>query len=151
MNITNLICSLAILGALAAFPPSARANHSLPSEVVISVRFGPPILPVYAQPLCPGSGYIWVPGYWAYDQGEGYYWVPGTWVLPPEAGLLWTPGYWAYRDDAYYWNDGYWGPEVGFYGGINYGYGYPGRGFYGGYWRDREFYYNRNVNNINTT
>jgi len=29
----------------------------------ISVRIGPPALPVYAQPLCPGPGYLWTPGY----------------------------------------------------------------------------------------
>ena len=28
----------------------------------------------------PGPGYIWTPGYWAYDPADGYYWVPGTWV-----------------------------------------------------------------------
>ena len=79
----------------------------------------------------------------------GYFWVPGTWVLPPEEGLLWTPGYWAWQDDAYVWYSGYWGPVVGFYGGINYGFGYPSTGFYGGYWRDHRYFYNRNVNNVN--
>ena len=60
---------------------------SMPSfaQVRISVAFGPPALPVYEQPLCPGDGYIWTPGYWAWDDdGEDYYWVPGTWVLAPE-------------------------------------------------------------------
>ena len=28
-----------------------------------------------------GEGYIWTPGYWAYDYDyQDYYWVPGTWV-----------------------------------------------------------------------
>jgi hypothetical protein len=43
-----------------------------------------PELPVYEQPICPGDGYIWTPGYWAWD-GE-YYWVPGTWVMAPKSG-----------------------------------------------------------------
>ena len=30
--------------------------------VAITVGFGPPVLPVYAQPVCPGPGYYWVPG-----------------------------------------------------------------------------------------
>jgi WXXGXW repeat (2 copies) len=59
--------------------------------VVISVNIAPPVLPVYEQPPCPGDGYIWTPGYWAYGP-EGYYWVPGTWATPPTVGLLWTPG-----------------------------------------------------------
>ena len=121
-------------------------------QVVISVRFGPPVLPVYAQPLCPGPGYIWTPGYWAWSpDDDGYYWVPGTWVIAPEPGFLWTPGYWGFSGGLYLWHAGYWGPRVGFYGGINYGFGYPGAGYYGGYWHGRDFYYNRAVNNVNVT
>ena len=119
-------------------------------EVLISVQIAPPVLPVYAQPLCPGPGYIWTPGYWAWGP-DGYYWVPGTWVLAPEPGFLWTPGYWAFADSLYVWHAGYWGPVVGFYGGINYGFGYPGSGYYGGYWHGNDFYYNRTVNNVNVT
>ena len=61
--------------------------------VFISVGIAPPALPVYTQPLCPGDGYLWTPGYWAYGQ-DGYYWVPGVWVQPPSGGVLRTPGYW---------------------------------------------------------
>ena len=71
-------------------------------QVVISVRFGPPVLPVYAQPICPSPGYIWVPGYWAWSpDADGYYWVPGTWALAPEPGFLWTPGYWGFYARGY--------------------------------------------------
>jgi hypothetical protein len=118
-------------------------------DIGISVRIGPPPLPVYEQPLCPGPGYIWTPGYWAYDPVDGYYWVPGTWVLAPEPGLLWTPGYWGWSGGFYIWHAGYWGSHVGFYGGVNYGFGYTGVGYEGGYWRGREFFYNRAVNNVN--
>ena len=114
----------------------------------VSVTIAPPPLPVYAQPLIPAPGYIWIPGYWAYGP-EGYFWVPGTWVLPPAVGLLWTPGYWGWRSGAYIWNAGYWGPRVGYYGGVNYGFGYFGSGYHGGYWRGGSFYYNRAVNNVN--
>ncbi len=116
-------------------------------RIGVSVRIGPPPLPVYAQPYCPGPGYIWTPGYWAYGD-DGYYWVPGTWVMAPEPGLLWTPGYWGWGDGVYIWHRGYWGRHVGFYGGINYGFGYPGVGFFGGEWRGREFFYNRDVNRV---
>jgi len=118
--------------------------------VGISVRVGPPPLPVYAQPICPGPGYIWTPGYWAWDDDDGYYWVPGTWVVAP-VGLLWTPGYWGWGGGFYAWHAGYWGPRVGFYGGINYGFGYGGVGFVGGEWRGGGFYYNRSVTNVSVT
>src|SRR5258708_34658677 len=91
------------------------------AQISISVSFAPPELPVYEQPLCPGDGYIWTPGYWAYDQDEDdYYWVPGTWVLAPEPGLLWTPAYWGWGGSAFVFYEGYWGPHVGFYGGRKY-------------------------------
>jgi hypothetical protein len=118
--------------------------------VFVSVAVGPPALPVYAQPVAPGPGYLWTPGYWAWSP-DGYYWVPGTWVLPPQVGFLWTPGYWGFSAGLYNWHAGFWGPTIGFYGGINYGFGYPGHGYYGGYWRGRDFYYNRSVNNVNVT
>jgi hypothetical protein len=117
-------------------------------DVVISVDVAPPPLPVYDQPPIPAPGYLWVPGYWAWDDDTGYYWVPGTWVLPPEPELLWTPGYWGWDDGYYGFHEGYWGPHIGFYGGVVYGFGYDGIGYEGGYWRNGAFFYNRTVNNI---
>ena len=118
------------------------------AAVFVSVDIAPPPLPVYVQPVAPGPGYFWTPGYWAWGP-EGYYWVPGTWVLAPFVGALWTPGYWGWGGTAYFWHRGYWGPRVGFYGGINYGFGYTGVGYYGGYWDHGAFFYNTRVNNIN--
>ncbi len=146
MRIARFILCLFFGLALLAIPVPSQAQVA----VGISVRIGPPALPVYVQPICPGPGFIWIPGYWAYGP-DGYFWVPGTWVLAPEPGLLWTPGYWGWDDGFYIWHAGYWGPVVGFYGGINYGFGYPGVGFFGGYWRGGNYYYNRSVTNVNVT
>ncbi len=89
----------------------------------------PPPLPDYAQPLEPGGNSRWTPGSWYYDSGQSdYYWVPGMWVTPPN-GEVWTPPYWEYESGHYRWHPGYWGPRVGFYGGIDYGYGYSGSGY----------------------
>jgi len=121
--------------------------------VGITVGFAPPDLPVYEQPICPEEGYIWTPGYWAWDDDDGdYYWVPGTWVLAPEPGFLWTPAYWGWGGSAFVFYPGYWSfGVVGFYGGVNYGYGYFGRGYEGGRWDGDRFFYNRSVNNVNVT
>ncbi|HKS81885.1 MAG TPA: hypothetical protein VJR23_10315 [Candidatus Acidoferrales bacterium] len=125
---------------------------STSAGVRVVVTIAPPPLPVYVQPACPGDGYIWVPGYWDWDEDyDDYYWVPGTWVLAPEAGYLWTPGYWGWDGDGYVFYDGYWGPSVGFYGGIDYGFGYFGVGYVGGRWDGDRFYYNREVSNVNVT
>src|SRR5208282_664252 len=49
---------------------------------------------------------------------------------------------------VYAFNEGYWGPHVGFYGGVNYGFGYGGIGFEGGRWDNGAFAYNSSVNNF---
>jgi hypothetical protein len=132
-------------------PPPPPPVYEAPSaDVAVQVNEAPPPLPDYEQPPAPAEGYLWTPGYWAYANG-GYYWVPGTWVQPPTVGVLWTPGYWGFVGGAYVFHVGYWGPHVGFYGGVNYGFGYVGVGFAGGRWVGNSFAYNRAVTNINVT
>jgi hypothetical protein len=113
----------------------------------LAITIAPPVLITYAQPPMPEIGTIWTPGYWAYGN-DGYYWVPGTWVLPPSQGVYWTPGYWGWQSGSYLFHTGYWGPQVGYYGGINYGYGYGGTGYQGGEWHGHDFAYNRSANNF---
>ncbi len=134
----------ALLVGVLAIAPSARA--------AVFITIAPPPLPIYDQPPCPAEGFIWAPGYWAYDYDfDDYFWVPGTWVLAPEVGFFWTPGYWAWVGDQFVFYDGYWAPQVGFYGGIDYGFGYFGEGYVGGRWDNGRFYYNQAVNNVNIT
>jgi hypothetical protein len=127
-------------------PPPAYTEPAPSADVAVQVNEAPPPLPDYEQPSCPVEGYIWTPGYWAY--AGGYYWVPGTWIAPPSVGLLWTPGYWGFVGGVYAFHAGYWGPHVGFYGGVNYGFGYVGTGFVGGRWVGGAFAYNQAVTNI---
>src|ERR1700745_4276988 len=102
MRITPAVRSLFFALLLLVFSAAAFA------QVGITVSFGPPPLPVYEQPLCPGDGYIWVPGYWAYDTDyDDYYWVPGTWVEAPEVGYLWTPGYWGWGGEGFIFHEGF--------------------------------------------
>jgi hypothetical protein len=133
-------------------PARSPAQFSLGISLGVQVDLAPPPLPVYAQPPVPAPDYIWMPGYWAWGPG-GYFWVPGAWVQAPEPGLLWTPGYWAWNDGCgcYSWTPGYWAPQVGFYGGIDYGAGYYGNGYVGGQWNNGVFAYNTAVTNVNVT
>lgn len=148
MNIvraTALTLSLLTTSAMVSAPQAAQAQVFLG----ISVRIAPPPLPVYEQPPLPGPDYIWTPGYWAWDDSYGdYYWVPGAWVQAPQPGYLWTPSYWGWENGLYVYHGGYWGPHIGFYGGVNYGFGYTGDGFEGGYWNGGHYFYNRSVNNF---
>jgi hypothetical protein len=138
----NLIRGMTVSLLLATLPVAANA------AVFVSVSFAPPVLPLYVAPPMPAPGYFWTPGYWAW--GGGYFWVPGTWVLAPAPGVLWTPGYWGWAGGAYVWHGGYWGPHVGFYGGVNYGFGYGGVGFHGGSWVGGRYVANTTIIN-NTT
>lgn len=148
------LCLAAVAFAACGPPPAAYAPPPPPpgyaSASVTVITVPPPDLPVYDQPVCPGEGYLWTPGYWAWADG-GYYWVPGTWVEAPEPGYLWTPGYWGWAGNAFAFHEGYWGEQVGFYGGVSYGYGYPGHGYEGGRWNNGQFSYNQSVTNVNTT
>jgi hypothetical protein len=128
-----------VLALLVSFVP--LSSHA---GVFISVGFAPPALPIYEQPPCPQPGLMWTPGYWAYGP-DGYFWVPGAWVPAPYEGALWTPGYWGWSGGLFVFHEGYWGPHVGYYGGVNYGFGYGGIGFAGGEWRGGVFAYNTAV------
>ena len=142
LSLRSLLFALVLLAISAA--ASAQIGFG------VSIRIAPPELPVYDQPIAPGDGYIWTPGYWAYGDDD-YYWVPGTWVMAPQVGYLWTPGYWGGDGDGYIFHEGYWGPEVGFYGGINYGYGYGGHGYEGGRWDNGHFDYNQSVSHVDVS
>jgi hypothetical protein len=143
-SVRSLLFAVVALALAALTMPAASS-----AQVGISITIGPPALPVYEQPPCPAEGYLWTPGYWAYDYDDGdYYWVPGTWVEAPEVGFLWTPGYWGWGGSGFVFHEGYWGPRVGFYGGIVYGFGYFGVGFEGGRWDNDRFFYNRSVTNV---
>jgi hypothetical protein len=151
MHINFSLRSITLRTLALALMMLATSASSL-AQFRVAITFGPPALPVYEQPLCPGEGYIWTPGYWYWDDdAQDYYWVPGTWVLAPEVGFLWTPGWWGWGGEAFIFHEGYWGPVVGFYGGINYGFGYFGEGFEGGRWEHDHFFYNRSVSNVNVT
>jgi len=144
-KITILLAAVALLSVTKSF-----AQVSV--GVTLQANIAPPPIPDYAQPPCPEDGYMWEPGYWNWDpNANDYYWVPGVWVAPPSPGLLWTPGYWGYDGARYVFHAGYWGPHVGYYGGINYGGGFFGVGFVGGAWAGNHFRYNTAVWNVDRT
>ena len=116
--------------------------------VFISVGIAPPVLPVYVQPPCPEPGLMWTPatgrtvetattGFRAHGFRRRMKARCGPWLLGLVQGL-------------YVFHGGYWGPHVGYYGGVNYGFGYMGVGFAGGVWRGGVFAYNTAVVHVNT-
>jgi hypothetical protein len=143
MRIFRTLLPLVIALCAIAIPATASA------QVYVSFNAPPPLMQ-YEQPQLSNENYIWTPGYWAMGP-SGYYWVSGSWQQPPQMGLLYTPGYWGYNQNQnqYNYNQGYWGQQVGYYGGVNYGYGYYGNGYNGGNWNGNQFRYNTAVSNVN--
>ena len=67
------IAGLVLLALVMIFMP---ARSSAQISVGVAVHIGPPALPVYEQPICPGAGYLWTPGYWGWG-GGGYFFHAG--------------------------------------------------------------------------
>ena len=57
-----------------------------------------------------GEGFVWVPGYWAWDTDrKGYIWVSACWRAAPP-NRAWVPGYWTREPDGWEWVAGFWAP-----------------------------------------
>ena len=61
MRRSYLLAFILLALVLAVVP----ARSSAQIAVGVAVHLGPPALPVYEQPICPGPNYLWTPGYWA--------------------------------------------------------------------------------------
>ena len=51
--------------------PQDQDNQGPQGPPAVEAGVAPPAIPTYDQPECPGEGYIWTPGYWAWG-GSGY-------------------------------------------------------------------------------
>jgi hypothetical protein len=70
-------------------------------------RTAPPPIRYERYGQAPGSGYVWINGYWGY-RGNNYYWVSGRWERPPRGRRRWEDGRWEHRGDRYQWREGRW-------------------------------------------
>ena len=143
MNIMKL--RSLVFAAFLALPLASFA------QVEFSVSIAPPALPVYEQPACPVAGYIWTPGYWGWDDNTIITGSRACGCLRREWVCFGHRRWWGWNNGVYAFNQGYWGPHVGFYGGVNYGYGYTGNGYWGGRWSGNNFQYNTAVTRVNKT
>ena len=76
---TMLACIGALALSFAAVPAQAHNR--------VYVGIAPPGL-IFEPPLpLPGPGYVWQPGYWAWN-GIRYAWIPGVYVLAPYPGAV---------------------------------------------------------------
>lgn len=75
------------------------------AEVIVRVR--PPAAIVERRVVAPGRGFVWVPGYHAWN-GTAYVWTPGSWVRPPRPGARWVPHRWVHRRGGWVLVEGRW-------------------------------------------
>lgn len=78
-----------------------------PGFVRISARTAPPPIRVESYGSAPGTGYVWINGYWGY-RGNNYVWNAGRWARPPRGHRQWEDGRWDHRGDRYVWQKGRW-------------------------------------------
>ncbi len=102
-NIPILFCSkLAVM----AFAIGAAVT---PAQAAINVQIDiAPPAPRYERiPVVP-SGYVWAPGYWAYENND-YRWVRGR-QIAQRPGQRWVPDRW---EEGNRYRAGYWEPDHG--------------------------------------
>ena len=115
---------------LAAALAAGYVAYAVPALAQISagiyVQFGPPA-PVYQPvPPPPAPNYVWVPGYYRFDDGR-YVWVSGRYQRSPYPAALWVHGYGGHHGKGHghgewYWVPGYWSE------GHKHGHGYGNDG-----------------------
>ncbi len=76
-----------------------------PTSVIVKQR---PVAPVYARPISPGVGYVWVEGTWVGNRRTGYTYRNGYYVKPSRGRYHYKPGYWVKHRNGYYWKNGRW-------------------------------------------
>jgi hypothetical protein len=83
-----------------------------PGSAQISVYIGtPPPAVVYEEPgPPPGSGFVWIEGYWA-PEGHRYRWVRGHWERPPFEGAYWTHPHYDHYREGWVLHEGHWDRE----------------------------------------
>jgi len=105
MRMKNRLFALLIVMS-SALPAVAEAR----TDVSIGVNIGPPAAPTVVAPALPAPqpGYVWAPGYWAWD-GYRYVWAEGRWMAP-RPGYVWVGPSWVRRGPRWYFVEGRWAP-----------------------------------------
>ena len=92
--------------APAMFSPAA-AQASMNLGLTIGT---PPPAPIYEAVPAPRSGYVWAPGFWAWEGGR-HVWRTGYW-MPERRGYHWVPDRWAQEHGGWRHEQGHWDHDV---------------------------------------
>ena len=95
--VRSLVLSMLITACTAAVPAFG--------QISVNISIAPPA-PRYEAPPAVAPGYVWAPGYWAWN-GDRHIWVPGRTIVQ-RVGYRWAPDRWEQRDHVYYRHSGRW-------------------------------------------
>lgn len=95
--VRSLLLSILIAAGTAAAPALAQVNFN--------ISIAPPAPRYEAAPVI-APGYVWAPGYWAWN-GDRHIWIRGRTIVQ-RPGYRWEPDRWEQRDLVYYRHPGRW-------------------------------------------
>lgn len=91
-----------------AQPAAVVATAGYPSTVASYVVMqAPPAPPPEAIPAQPGSDYVWIAGYWTWQNSQ-YAWMGGHWEVPPTHSSVWHNPHWEPEGSAFRFYEGHW-------------------------------------------
>ncbi|MDI1247051.1 MAG: hypothetical protein PSV24_16790 [Rhodoferax sp.] len=98
MKHTNLVRSLVLSVALAA-------GTTAFAQISFNIMVAPPV-PLYESVPMMQPGYVWAPGYWAWNN-DRHIWVRGRTMVQRD-GYRWAPDRWEQQGGAYVRQPGRW-------------------------------------------
>ena len=107
MNYKNIVLAVLLTTSAASavlMAPVAQAQV----RGSVDIRIGtPPPPPRYESAPPPRRGYVWAPGYWAWD-GHRHVWVGGHWERVRRGYHHYAPPGWHQDPDGWRFNRGGW-------------------------------------------
>jgi hypothetical protein len=100
----------AVLVGLMLFVGAPGAPGVKAAQLEVGINIGrPPAVRVERETRSPGTGYVWLAGYWYPAANNKYAWHAGYWTRPPYEGASWV----APRHDGKQYYAGYWQGDRG--------------------------------------
>jgi hypothetical protein len=121
----KLSTALSFTAALAVLVPATGCVVTARGRVGYVAETAPPP-EQYEEVPPPKGGYVWVKGYYEYQNGQ-YVWRRGYWERARQ-NSVWVDGHWERRGRQYHWVPGRW--ETGGGHGHGHGHGQGGGGTY---------------------
>jgi hypothetical protein len=73
----------------------------------------PPAPLVEVVPVAPGPDFVWIGGYWGWDNGHhNYQWVRGHYDRPPAPGAAWVGPRYDRAPRGYHFSPGHWSGQA---------------------------------------